>query len=855
MSRRIAHLIGRHLARHPWQIGLAVLGIALGVAVAVAVDLANESTRRAFALATEATTGRATHQIVGGSSGIPEGLYRALRVELGARPSAPVVAGDVAAVDYPGRAFHVLGVDPFAEGPFRSYLGQGSPESRGARERLSLAAGLVTRPGAAVLAAPTARDLGLSVGDSLGIRVAGRRHRLTLVGLLDPADRLSARALESVLITDVASAQEMFGAAGRLSRIDLIVDDDDAGQALLARIRAVLPAGAELVAAGARAGTTAQMIRAFQWNLTALSLLALVVGMFLIYQTMTFSVVQRRPLIGTLRAIGMTRREIFGLVMGEALAIGAVGTLAGLVLGLGMAHGLLGLVTRTINDLYFVLSVRDVALDPLSLAKGILLGVGATALAALAPAVEATAAPPRAVMSRAALETRARRALGRAPWLGLGVIGAGGAVLAWSPAGIAGGFVGLFLVVVGYALVTPGAAVLLLRGLQPAAAAGFGALGRLATRGIVAALSRTSVAVAALTVAVAAAIGVGVMVASFREAVTQWLEGTLHADIYVSAPSLVGNRPDAALDPALAALLAATPGVGRVSTSRGVLVPGPNGPVQVVALDLDPARGPRWRLREGRADGVWAPEADAVLVSEPYANRHGTRAGDAVRLRTDRGERDFAVAAVFYDYGSSAGVVLMSRRTYERYWDDRKVSSLAIDVAPGASAEAVMQALRERAAGGPDVIVRSNRALREASLEIFDRTFAITGVVRTLTIAVAFIGMLAALMALQLERGREIGVLRALGLTPRQVWGLVTAQTGLMGALAGLLAVPCGLALAGVLIFVINRRSFGWTMPLDPSPVILFQAVALSIAAALLAGLYPAWRMATALPAEALRDE
>jgi putative ABC transport system permease protein len=166
-----------------------------------------------------------------------------------------------------------------------------------------------------------------------------------------------------------------------------------------------------------------------------------------------------------------------------------------------------------------------------------------------------------------------------------------------------------------------------------------------------------------------------------------------------------------------------------------------------------------------------------------------------------------------------------------------------------------MQALRERAAGGPDVIVRSNRALREASLEIFDRTFAITGVVRTLTIAVAFIGMLAALMALQLERGREIGVLRALGLTPRQVWGLVTAQTGLMGALAGLLAVPCGLALAGVLIFVINRRSFGWTMPLDPSPVILFQAVALSIAAALLAGLYPAWRMATALPAEALRDE
>jgi putative ABC transport system permease protein len=151
--------------------------------------------------------------------------------------------------------------------------------------------------------------------------------------------------------------------------------------------------------------------------------------------------------------------------------------------------------------------------------------------------------------------------------------------------------------------------------------------------------------------------------------------------------------------------------------------------------------------------------------------------------------------------------------------------------------------------------VRSNRALRQASLEIFDRTFAITGVLRTLTVAVAFIGMLAALMARQLERAREIAVLRTLGLTPWQVWGLVTAETGLMGLLAGVLAVPGGLMLAGILVFVINRRSFGWTMPIDPSPAILLQGVALSVLAAVLAGLYPAWRMARALPADALRDE
>jgi putative ABC transport system permease protein len=868
VRRQLTRLALRHLAHHPWQLGLAVLGIALGVAVAVSIDLANESARRAFSLATEAVTGRATHQIVGGPSGLPEDLYRVVKVDLGARRAAPVLSGDVAAADRPGRTFTVLGIDPFSEAPFRPYLDEaGSAGAAGApgaaaaergeappRDRLSTVAALVTRPGAILMSRTTARDLGLAVGDRLAVRAAGVRRELQVVGVLDPGDPSSARALDGLLVTDIASAQEIFGAAGRLGRIDLIVSDDQAGRAQLDRIAAALPPGAELVAAGARAGTTAQMIRAFQWNLTALSLLALVVGMFLIYQTMTFSVVQRRPLIGSLRAIGVTRAEIFALVMSEAALIGAVGTVAGLGLGWALARGLLGLVTRTINDLYFVLSVRDVTLEPLALAKGVLLGLGATLAAALAPALEATGAPPRVVMSRGALETGARRLVPRVTWLGVGLLALGGVVLAL-PGGIVGGFAGLFVLMVGSALVAPAAALGLLRLLHPPAASAFGTLGRLATRGIVAALSRTSVAIAALMIAVSAAIGVGIMIASFREAVVSWLEGTLRADIYVSAPSLVGNRPDATLDPALVARLAATPGVARAGTSRGVLVAGPGGAVQVVALDVDPARPPRWRFREGAADAVWDAGGETVIVSEPYANRRGVRTGEAVRLRTDRGEHDFRVGGVFYDYGSSAGVLVMSRRTYDRFWDDRRVSGVAIEVVPGADLPTVMAALRERAGREQEVVIRSNRALREASLEIFDRTFAITAVLRTLTVAVAFIGMLAALMALQLERAREIAVLRTLGLTPRQVWGLVTAETGLMGLLAGLLAIPGGLMLAGILVFVVNRRSFGWTMPIDPSPAILVQGVALSVLAAVLAGLYPAWRMARAVPADALRDE
>jgi putative ABC transport system permease protein len=286
------------------------------------------------------------------------------------------------------------------------------------------------------------------------------------------------------------------------------------------------------------------------------------------------------------------------------------------------------------------------------------------------------------------------------------------------------------------------------------------------------------------------------------------------------------------------------------------VVPGPGGGVRLVALDFDRGRGPEFRFREGRPERVWpAFDAGAVVVSEPYAYRHGIRAGGSLRLRTDRGERSFAVAGVFYDYGSSAGAVVMSRRTYDRFWDDRAVSGLALYAAPGVEASMLVETLRARAAGGPEVLIRSNRALREASLAIFDRTFAITGVLRLLTTLVAFIGVLSALMALQLERVREIGTLRALGVTPRQVWGMVTAQTALMGLVAGVLAVPVGILLALVLIFVINQRSFGWTMPVDLAPAVLLQGLSLAVAAALLAGLYPAWKMAGAQPVEALRDE
>ncbi len=589
MSATLLRTSLRHLLRHPWQVGLSVLGIALGVALALGIDLATGSARRAFQLSAEALTGRATHQIVGGPSGVPDALYARLRLELGVSRAAPVVEADVAAAAHPGRTFRLFGVDPFADAAFRPDLGvaaDGGP-------RLDTLAALVTRPGAALLSGPTARELGLRAGDTLQIGAGSRRVALTVVGVVEPADRLSARALDSLVLTDIATAQEALGTGGRLSRVDLIATDDAAGAALLDRIRSALPPGAEIVPAGARESALASMTDAFSLNLAALSLLALIVGMFLIANAMTFSVVQRRPLIGTLRALGVTRGEVFALVLGEALVVGAVGTALGVGLGLALARGLLGLVTQTINDLYFVVSVREVTVTPWALGKSAALGLGATLVATVGPALEATGARPRETLMRSRLEARARRAVPRAAAAAGVLAAAGAAALAWPAGGLSLGLAGLFTVLMAAALAAPAATLVAVRAVAPLAGLVGGPLGRMAARGVGAALSRTGVAIAALMIAVSATVGVGVMIASFREAVARWLESTLRADVYVSAPSLLGNRPDTTLDPRAIERLAGTPGVAGWSTSRAVAVPGPAGPVQLVAI----------RLGEGRAPG------------------------------------------------------------------------------------------------------------------------------------------------------------------------------------------------------------------------------------------------------------
>lgn len=831
----------RYLQRHPWQFVLAVGGVALGVAVAVSVELATASAKRAFALTNAALTGTATHQIVAGSEGLPEELYLHLRVDLGVRTATPVVEGFVALAANRARSVRLLGVDPLAEGAIGRQFGADP-----ATIDFPLVE-LLSEPGA-VLAATGDGRFGL--GRSVSILVNGREVQLHVVGAVSGA---AEHGLADVLIADIATAQEVLGMRGRLSRIDLRLDGGHEDE-LVRRIRSSLPATARLVAAQARADTTVQMTRAFELNLQAMSLLAMLCGLFLIYNTMTFSVVQRREQFGALRALGVTRAEIMRLVLAEATLIGGVGTVLGLGAGVALGSGLVHLVTRTINDLYFVVAVRELALPASTIATGIALGMGGTILAALIPAAEATRVSARLALTRSVLEERALRASPRLAAAGAASLAVGFALARWPGGGLGGAFGGLLLIVLGAAFMAP-VVVRLVAALAAPLGRLTGAPGLMAARGLTAGLSRTAVAAAALAIAVAVIVGVGVMVSSFRTTLVNWLGHTLQADLYVSPVSPRGQAATLPMSPAQLAAIRATPGVQRTRSIRAVTLETEWSATQLLVVQHDEPDREAYRLRDGDPDVAWRLFAEGeVLVSEPYAERRGVTVGDVVRLPTPGGAREFAVAGVFFSYASDRGAVMMTRRAYDTWWNDPGISGLSVYLDSPDRAQAVAE--RTRNALQPALVtVISNRELREQSLRVFDRTFLITGVLRILVTMVAFAGVLGAILALQLERAREHGMLRATGFTPAQLWQTVVWQSSLIGVAAAVVALPLGWLLAWVMVHVINKRSFGWTLQLTVPADVLWQALAVAVGAGLVAGIYPAARIARTPPAVVLRED
>lgn len=834
MIRLLGLATGRFYGRHPWQLLLALIGISLGVGVYVGVDLASSSAARAFDLSASVVRGRTTHHLLAAGGDLDENIYTEIVVRRGIARAAPVIEVDVGIPNRPGTRVPLLGIDPLEEASVRSFAdfvpGSGNLEQ------------LIAEPDTVLLPESLATELGVARGQRVALSLRGRSRSVEVVGTLPPVARDTAS--EPPIVTDIATAQELSGSYGRISRIDLALTPEQAGE--LARNP---PAGTVLIPVEADDSSFNALAAAFRTNLTALGLLALTVGMFLIYSTMSFTVVQRRFTLGVLRALGLTRRAVVAYVLVEALALGACATAVGLLLGHALATSLVDLVLRTIGDLYFGAAVTAVAPSPEIYVRGALLGVAGTLLAGAKPALDAARAAPALALRRADLERRSRRGARVAVWLAVPLAAGGLLLTALGPSSLRYAFAGLFGVLAACALLVPAATLLLMRGLEAATRRGVTLPSLLAIRGVGASLSRTGVATAALAIAIATVNGVGLMISSFRTSLDHWLGTTLSADLYVAfdgdGRSLTAEQLSA---------LEHIAKVRGVSLTRSVLVPTPSGEFAVRGVRPGPDG---WGLDILGADpsAALAAVADGsgVVVSERLAFARSLHVGETLGIPSPAGEQRLPIVGEFRDFNTGVYSVVVSLDWFRRYWRDSSITGIGVYVERGSPTMPVEA--RIRTITPEPTRIRSADAIRETSLEIFDRTFQITEVLRILAAIVAFLGVLSALLSIELERSRELAILRTLGFTPRELTATLLAQTGLLGAAAGLAAIPIGTVLAALLVHVINRRSFGWTMDFVFSAGAPAAGLLLAVGAALLAGIYPAWRSARGGLAGALREE
>jgi len=842
-------LLLRPLLREPLRTSLTILAIALGVAVVLAIDLASDAATGSFHSSLETLAGDNELEVTA-SGGIPEEIVGTLSTLPYAIRVSPRIE-DYAVIAETKKSLPVIGMDLIAEAS--AYSQMGSPENK-ENVRHGVSQDFFEHFN---------DDDSIWVGSSLGYKTGDRAELL----LNDEVHSYIVRGVysdmngnESAIIMDLAVAQKALGRQGRVDRILLKVLQSPTLEVWQQRVREVLPGGVEVRPQGTGTNENRRMLAAFRWNLRLLSYISLVVGAFLIYNTISVSVVRRRAEIGIVRALGASKAAILSAFVGEAACLGLAGALLGLPLGRILASGAVQLIGATVQSLYVSSRPGSIELSGASVILAITIGVGVAVASAYLPAREASQVSPVAAMALGRREYEVRVYKTREFLIAL-VIGVAAAVASRAPA-VAGkpffGYLAALLLVVASALAMPAFVDMLTACASKLLGKWFGVEALLASRSLAASLRRTSVLVGALSTAIAMMTAVGIMVGSFRQTVMLWMKDQLPADLYLRPAGSIAPDRHPTVSLGLAEEIAKLPGVAAVERLRIYEISFEGMAASLGSADLDvSAAHSDSDFFSGRPKEQVLAELrgqNAVVVSEPFTYKHHKKAGDSILLSLGEKTAAFRIADVYYDYSSERGSLLMDRNTMLRYLPDPTPSNLAIYVSSNVAPESVRAEI-EKAAAGHRVLLFSNRDLRTEAIRIFDRTFAITYALEAVAAAVAIMGIAGALLALVIDRRRELGLLRFLGAATRQVRKLILVEAGLLGLLANFAGTALGFALSLVLIYVINKQSFGWTIRFHWPVQILLGALTLVYAATVLAGLYPA-KVAVGLnPLEAIHEE
>ena len=857
-----------HLRQWPLRTVLTIGGVALGVSASVAVRTANVDVLSSFEQAVVTVAGPTTLEVSGGESGLDEQLMTRLRAVPGVTAVSPVILQTAVEMrgGQPGQAIQVLGLDLLAEFNTRGFrLSQPATE----RQMLDM-----IHPHSVFVGDKLAIDWNLSVGDEVHLLIGTGSCRCRVAGILhSESDRHSS--WERLAVMDIAAAQVTFGMIGLVDRIDLVTAPNLSVDEVADKVRTVLPPHVTVERPMNRTSQVEQMISAFRLNLTVLSWVGLLVGMFLIYNTMAFAVAQRRREIGIFRAVGMTQERVAVLFLIEAGLYGIVGGLVGSVAGMVLAQQLIALLSRTISDLYVPVSAGGAG----SLwtgpwfrmgAEGVLIGSVVSMIGAIGPSVDAGRTTTVRALAPGDYEASQQLRVGRLALMGCALLGAAG-LLSW-PGPIQGipvlGYMATLCLLAGLACLAP-LCVTGGGGHRRSIGSTAGLPGVMRTIAVEHASrnpGRNGVTVSAFMVGLAIMIGVLVMVRSFRHTVEVWVADTVLADVVV-APSLwlrgteigtVGRS----LPQSWTSLLSSIPEVAAVDTYRDVRMTVNGHRVAVVSRDLRlHAQWSQYLVRRGDSSEQLnrAAEIGGLLVSEVLANRLGVQEGSILEIMTPNGVRPFPIVAVFYDYSTDGGKLLMDRALYQSLWHDELVTVFPVYLRERASLDRVRdritEQLRSVTNGGLPPLVISNTELRKEILEIFDRTFLLTYVLEAIAVVIAMLGIVNTLITSVLERRREFATLRAIGGSSAQIQQLVLWEAIYLGAIGIVLGLIGGGLLSLLLIKVINRQSFGWTIQMILPIGSLVQAVALAVLATLVAGYFPARWAARQPVVEGLRDE
>ncbi|MCP5119643.1 MAG: ABC transporter permease [bacterium] len=842
MSARLLlfrRLILRALAREKARTALTVLAVSLGVAVVVAIELAGTAAAGSFRSSLETLTGDADYEIAA-IGGLDERLLGRLARLPYPFQFSPRVEG-FAALGRRRGSVTVVGLDLVAQQVLREHGGKNRFEDSVEE----------VRGGQAVW---VGQGLGHEAGDELRLTINDRSASYRVRGVLPSMGQ------ENVVLIDIGAAQQALGRMGKLDRIEVRLPERGSADEWQRILRTELPQDAELRPRGARTEENRKMLAAFRWNLRVLSYIALVVGAFLIYNTIAISVVRRRGEIGILRALGATRPRVVSAFLAEAVFFGVAGGVTGLLVGRVMAEGAVQMLGATVRSLYVSSTPAPIELTAQICVMAVSIGVTVSLASALAPALEAARVAPVEAMARGRRDYQARVRVWRDMTLGLALAAFAGLASTLPPVGgkPVFGYAAALLLIAAGAMLIPAVVMAASRLWRHAMRTVLGIEAMLASRSLAASLGRTAVLVGALSTAVAMMVAVGIMVGSFRETVVLWLDHQLRADLYLRPAGGGGANLHPTMSPAVPDAIETLPGVAAVDRFRSYDISYNGMPALLGSGQTEIIQ------RYGRTrflDGVdreqvlrELPRGDNAIVSEPFANKHGIKPGDVVSLPLGGGVREFRVLGVYFDYSNERGYIMVDRGVLRKYLPDAAPSGVAIYLEPGADRDQIRRAVEE-AVGRHQVMVTSNQRLRVRAMEVFDRTFAITYALEAVAIVVAVMRIAGALLALVIDRRREMAVLRFLGAASGQIRRLILFEAGLLGLLSNLVGFSLGYVLSLVLIYVINKQSFGWTIQFHWPVTLLVGALTLIYAATVLAGLYPA-RVAVRLnPIEVAHEE